>query len=72
MKISDKRMKCTEFEDLKIGQVFLYNDKFFMKTTDSYCEDDKHDNSVCLSTGELDCFDDETQVMPVNAELIIT
>lgn len=72
MKISDKRMKCTEFEDLKVGQIFLYNKEFYMKTTDSYCENNNYDNSVCLSNGELNFFEDNQQVLPVSAELIIT
>lgn len=73
MKIEfEKPRQVIHFSDLDIGTVFkgLYNDIVYMKTE---CIDNNGDkiNSVDLSTGELDCFNDGAKVYAVDATLYI-
>lgn len=73
MKIEfEKPRQVIHFEALDVGTVFkgLYNDTVYMKTE---CIDNNGDkiNSVDLSTGELDCFNDGAKVYAVDATLYI-
>ena len=73
MKIEfEKPKQIVHFSDLDVGTVFkgLYDDTVYMKTE---CIDNNGDkiNSVDLSTGELDCFNDGAKVYAVDATLYI-
>ena len=73
MKIEfEKPRQVIHFAALDVGTVFkgLYNDTVYMKTE---CIDNNGDkiNSVDLSTGELDCFNDGAKVYAVDATLYI-
>ena len=73
MKIEfEKPKQIIHFADLDVGTVFkgLYDDTVYMKTE---CIDNNGDkiNSVDLSTGELDCFNDGAKVYAVDATLYI-
>ena len=73
MKIEfEKPKQVIHFEALDVGAVFkgLYDDTVYMKTE---CIDNDGDkiNSVDLSTGELDCFAEDTKVYAVDATLYI-
>lgn len=76
MKIIDKRNKETAFEDIKIGTCFISfsadkKNNIFMKTEDSYCENNNYENAVNLNNGALEYFGDCSMVLPVDCELII-
>ena len=73
MKIEfEKPRQVVHFAALDVGTVFkgLYNDTVYMKTE---CIDNNGDkiNSVDLSTGDLDCFNDGAKVYAVDATLYI-
>lgn len=73
MKIEfEKPRQVIHFAALDVGTVFkgLYNDTVYMKTE---CIDNNGDkiNSVDLSTGDLDCFNDGAKVYAVDATLYI-
>ena len=73
MKIEfEKPKQIIHFADLDVGTVFkgLYDDTVYMKTE---CIDNNGDkiNSIDLSTGELDCFNDGAKVYAVDATLYI-
>lgn len=73
MKIEyEKPKQVIHFAALDVGTVFkgLYDDMVYMKTE---CIDNDGDeiNSIDLSTGELDCFNNDTKVYAVDATLYI-
>ena len=73
MKIEfEKPKQIVRFSDLEVGTVFKCPsyDTIYMKTE---CIDNNGDelNSVDLSTGELDCFNDDTKVYAVDATLYV-
>ena len=73
MKIEfEKSKKIIHFADLDVGTVFKCPsyDTIYMKTE---CIDNNGDkiNSVDLSTGDLDCFNDGAKVYAVDATLYI-
>lgn len=73
MKIEfEKPRQVIRFAALDVGTVFkgLYDDTVYMKIE---CIDNNDDeiNSIDLSTGELDCFNDDTKVYAVDATLYI-
>jgi len=72
MKINYK--KYTSFEDIKAGDAFLYGSSAFMKVKREYSLDQNTTdiNAVNLETGELKYFDYDTQVINVDAEVLIT
>ena len=71
MKIEfEKQRQIIRFAALEVGTVFKCPsyDTIYMKTE---CIDNDGDeiNSIDLSTGELDCFNDDTKVYAVDATL---
>lgn len=73
MKIEyEKPKQVIHFAALDVGTVFkgLYDDTVYMKTE---CIDNDGDeiNSIDLSTGELDCFNNDTKIYAVDATLYI-
>lgn len=73
MKIEfEKQRQIIHFASLDVGTVFKYqfDDTIYMKTE---CIDNDGDeiNSIDLSTGELDCFNDDTKVYAVDATLYV-
>ena len=73
MKIEfEKQRQVIRFASLDVGTVFKRPsyDTVYMKTE---CIDSDGDeiNSVDLSTGDLDCFNDDTKVYIVDATLYI-
>lgn len=77
MKITDKRScKTLCFSDVPNGQVFktfATSSRVYMKTSDVVDSDrDVISNAVMLENGLAHLFDDNTEVVVVNAELIIT
>ena len=73
MKIEfEKPKQVIRFAALDVGTVFkgLYDDTVYMKIE---CIDNDGDgiNSIDLSTGELDCFAEDTKVYAVDATLYI-
>ena len=74
MKIEfEKPKQIVHFSDLDVGTVFkgLYDDTVYMKTDYIDSKDDEKINSIDLSTGELDCFNDGAKVYAVDATLYI-
>lgn len=67
MKIIDKRTKNMVLDDLEVGQVFTFNNNLYMKV-ETICDI----RAVRLSDGALYDFGGQTDVLPVNAELIIS
>lgn len=68
MKISVKRkVNKSCFCDVEIGDVFLYDDKYYMKIQNTCGR-----NCVCLSDGLTCCLFNERCVEKVESELIIT
>ena len=75
MKVNDRR-SGKPFGDLAIGNVFLYEEETFMVIQRAKSNDGFKDvvyNAVNLSDDEgwLGYFDDETKVIPVEAELTV-
>lgn len=67
MKISFKENKNPKFKDLKPGDVFKnYLSNYLVKldTKDA-------GNAVCLSDGSIFCYEDEHNVILVNAEIVV-
>ena len=74
MKIEfEKPKQIVHFSDLDIGTVFkgLYDDTVYMKTDYIDSKDDEEINSIDLTTGECDCFAEDTKVYAVDATLYI-
>lgn len=73
MKIEfEKPKQAISFASLDVGVVFRDppDDKIYMKT--EYIDSDGDEiNSIDLSTGELDCFADDTKVYAVDATLYV-
>ena len=68
MKIEyEKPRQVIHFAALEVGTVFKCPsyDTVYMKT--NYTDE----NSIDLATGELDCFNDDTKVYPVDATLYV-
>lgn len=60
-----------DFNDLTEGEIFRYNDEgYFMKTRERGGAINDS-NAVCLEDYSLVHFDDEEQIVPVDATLII-
>ena len=73
MKIEyEKSKKIIHFADLDVGTIFkgLYDDTVYMKT-ECIGNDGDEINSVDLSTGDLDYFNDDTKVYAVDATLYV-
>ena len=60
MKINDNRKRTMQsFKSiLRIGEIFEYANKIYMKTI-IVADDDSYYNAVCLSDGEFAYFNDE-------------
>lgn len=74
MKIEfEKPKQVIRFAVLDVGTVFkgLYDDTVYMKTDYIDSKDDEKINSIDLSTGELDCFAEDTKVYAVDATLYV-
>ena len=73
MKIEfEKQRQIIHFAALEVGTVFRdpSDDRIYMKT--EYIDDDGDEiNSIDLSTGELDCFNDNAKVYAVDATLYV-
>ena len=73
MKIEyEKSKKIIHFADMDVGTVFKYqfDDTVYMKT-ECIDNDSVGINSIDLSTGEVDYFDDGAKVYPINAILYV-
>ena len=73
MKIEfEKPRQVTHFAALDVGTVFKRPsyDMVYMKTEHIY-NDDYPINSIDLSTGDLNCFNDDTKVYAVDATLYV-
>lgn len=70
MKIVNKS-ETTKFRDLKPGDVFKMNNNYYMKI--KYELDANYDqlNTVSLNTNSLLCVRQDSEVIPVDCELII-
>ena len=73
MKIEfEKSRQVIHFATLDVGTIFRdpSDDRIYMKT--EYIDDDGDEiNSIDLSTGELDCFNDNAKVYAVDATLYV-
>lgn len=66
----------TTFEKIKSGEVFLYNNEYFMKldedySLNTYALGGEYLNVVNLCTNLLDGFDYYTEVIPVNGTFVV-
>lgn len=66
MKIETSMAEGKYFEELLPGDVFWYEELYYMKTTDS-----DETNAVILDSGITALFCRGERVMPINAKLII-
>ena len=72
MKITKKHNDgLTSFFAVNTGDVFLSDNKIFLKLDRIDPEEGDSINAICLSTGEVYWFDAETRVKIVEAELIV-
>ena len=74
MKIEyEKPKQIINFAALDVGTVFkgLSYDTVYMKTGYIDSKDDEEINSIDLTTGEFDCFDEDAKVYAVDATLYI-
>lgn len=64
MKITEKRIESDiNFQDIMEGEVFVYEEEFYMKLCGEYeSADESNCNVVHLMTGELTRFPDYEQV----------
>ena len=68
MIVEDKRHEIeVKFETLREGDVFSYNDLYYMKVED--CRE--YGNAICLQDGQFDEFYPNHEVVRVNAKLVI-
>lgn len=67
MKITENRTNLFYFKEVKIGQVFKFEDQFYLRIPNDYYGE----NAVNLSTGYLDGFEDSAEVELLDAELVI-
>ena len=65
MKIEENCVKI-KFKDVKVGECFKFDCDVWIKT-----EDGQEDNAVCLNDGELWYLEESTEVIPVNAKVVI-
>lgn len=73
MKYTDNRTDgVITFEDIPQGELFMYEEDLYMKT--SSVEEINYGvvNAVDVSSGELQCFDDNEEIERVRASLTIT
>lgn len=62
------------FGDIKAGDVFLYNNEYFMKLDGEYSHDtwgDEKLNAVNLNINKLDGFDFDVEVILMNGTFMI-
>lgn len=52
----DNRNKISAIEDMCVGTVFYYKDKWYMLTDEAFPGDEKYFTAVNLATGELGSF----------------
>lgn len=72
MVIKQKETNEIYFGELEDGDVFSYGDNFYMRTENTYSNNDGHyENAVKLSNGELRRFDDKIKITLVDCELVI-
>lgn len=74
MKITDKiERKSVLFDKVKPGQVFMYDQRYFMAFNIIEADDGEEYNAINLESGKLETFDYQgDEVTLVNAELILT
>lgn len=68
MKVVELQVEKKKCSELKRGDVFLYNLKYYMVTNK---QKSQSINVVELETGFLETFHEETEVCPVEAEVVI-
>ena len=69
MKIARASNNKMLFQELLHGDVFMANDKYYMKAFSNTNNND--DNAVCLSEGRMCCFCGSQVVYLVDCELVI-
>ena len=73
MKITKiKTAKELFFKELKTGDVFIFNNNYYLKIPIAALNEDDLLNAIALSTWDYFWIKENEQVLPVNAELIIT
>lgn len=71
MKIVNPLMSEKTFTDLAIGDVFVNDKKYFMKTCEIESPDGYFNNAVNLETGAHAWFCNVDKITAVNCELVI-
>ena len=71
MSICYQYRKTVEFSELKVGDIFLFNGKPYLKLPDIYTSDGWGRNAFDLDTYEMTVYDPSTTVMPVRSDITI-
>lgn len=71
MKIKKYSNITTTFDKIEIGEVFEYNAYYFLKTPIIVTLGDIDYDSVCIRSGAPFWFSDNTEVIKVDATLLI-
>ena len=72
MKITDTfKRKAIAYEDINIGAVFKYEDRYYLKTSETVSDLKVYYNCVCLNSGEHSYFKSDDMVEALKAELIV-
>lgn len=69
--VNTKQKRDVTFNDLRVGQVFIYHDYYYMVICSEAEEGNEEINAVELTQGELTCFAGYEEIELVDAELII-
>lgn len=74
MKITDKRSgEHAYFGDLQVGDVFEWMEEYYVVIPHILdCDTENHYNAFSFSNDVLDHFDNDIEVVKINAELVIT
>ena len=65
MKVEENKLKI-KLEDVEVGGCFKCDYGVYLKTSN-----DRINNAVCLNDGELWALEENVEVIPVNAKVVI-
>lgn len=68
-KINYEQNTLTNFKEIRVGEIFYYNNFIFIRTEDSFEYNCGGFNVVCLNDGSFDYFEETDEVRKVDIEI---
>ena len=69
--VENKKENYINFEDLEIGEVFKFDDIYYLKIENIKVGGEYFINAVSMDSGEVSLFCNDIEIIPIKATLVI-